>query len=129
MDATNLVMSFCQAWTGPDLDRVIAMLSADIVYHNLPLQPLTGKPAVETYLRAAGPFDDCHWEVRHIAGAGEQVLTERVDRMVVGGHSIQLPVMGSFRVRQGQICEWRDYFDLASYRAQWPKPEARKAAI
>ena len=121
MEPLALVTAFCAAWDGPDLDRALAMLSDDIVYNNIPLAPLRGLDAVSAYLRAAGPFDQCRWDLLHIACAGDHVLTERIDRMVVSGAAITLPVMGAFRVRDGRICEWRDYFDLASYRAQWPQ--------
>ncbi len=120
MQQIELVAAFCRAWSGPDIERVLAMLSDDILYHNIPLPPLHGKDAVSAYLRAAGPFDECRWDVLHIAATGDHVLTERIDRMVVSGQEIILPVMGAFRVRDYHICEWRDYFDLASYRSQWP---------
>jgi limonene-1,2-epoxide hydrolase len=121
MDGLELVTAFCAAWDGPDLDRALAMLGDDIVYHNMPMAPLHGLPEVSAYLRAAGPFEQCRWDVLHIAAAGDHVLTERVDRMVVAGHAIVLPVMGIFRVSDGRIRAWRDYFDLANYRAQWPQ--------
>ena len=113
-----VVRAFVQAWCGPDLDRVCALLGEDIEYHNIPMEPLSGKAAVEGYLRAAGPFEESDWELLHIAAVGEHVLTERVDRMVVGGKRIALPLMGVFRVSGGLIREWRDYFDLAMYRSQ-----------
>jgi limonene-1,2-epoxide hydrolase len=28
--------------------------------------------------------------------------------------------MGIFEIEDGLIRRWRDYFDLASYRSQWP---------
>ncbi len=112
------VLSFCGAWAGPDMDRVISHLGEDIVYHNIPMAELSGLAAVERYLRAAGPFEHCVWEVRAVAANGEQVLTERIDRMTVRRRMVTLPVMGTFRVRGGLIREWRDYFDLASYLAQ-----------
>ncbi|WP_299194003.1 limonene-1,2-epoxide hydrolase family protein [uncultured Erythrobacter sp.] len=113
-----IVRAFVAAWHGPDLDRVCALLGEDVAYHNIPMEPLNGKPAVESYLRSAGPFEESDWELLHIAAAGEHVLTERVDRMRVGGKSIALPLMGIFRVKDGLIREWRDYFDLAMYRSQ-----------
>ena len=100
------------------MDRVISHFGDDIVYHNIPMEKLSGLAAVESYLRAAGPFEHCAWEVRAVAANGEKVLTERIDRMTVRGRMVTLPVMGTFRVRGGLIREWRDYFDLASYRAQ-----------
>jgi limonene-1,2-epoxide hydrolase len=118
MSPLGRVLSFCAAWSGPDLDRAIAHLAPDIAYHNIPMAPLRGLPAVESYLRGAGPFSDSHWDVRHAAANGEVVLTERVDHMTIGGARIALSLMGVFRVRGGLICEWRDYFDLAGYRDQ-----------
>ena len=114
----NVVRAFIAAWHGPDLDQVCALLGEDVAYHNIPMEPLAGKNAVEAYLRAAGPFEESDWELLHIAASGEFVLTERVDRMVKGGKRIALPLMGIFRVSGGLIREWRDYFDLAMYRSQ-----------
>ena len=41
------------------------------------------------------------------------VLTERVDTFTIGGAVAPLPVMGTFEIRDGKICAWRDYFDMA----------------
>ena len=112
------VRQFVAAWHGPDLDRICALLVEDIVYHNVPMEPLTGKASIEDYLRSAGPFEHCEWELLHIAASGEHVLTERIDRMTKDGKAIVLPLMGIFKVSGGLIREWRDYFDLAMYRDQ-----------
>ena len=119
------VRAFADAWSRLDLDRVAGMLHPDIIYHNVPLDPLFGKEAVEHYLRSSGPFDWCRWTLLAVAVSGNRVLTERVDEMVVRGAPIALPVMGIFSVDRGLIYEWRDYFDLASYRAQWPQEAAQ----
>lgn len=116
-------MRFCAAWDRLDFDAIAALLATDIVYHNVPLETLHGKDQVEAYLRGAGPFDDCKWEIRSIAVSDTKVLTERVDRMLVKGKWIELPVMGTFEVAGGLIQHWRDYFDLAGYRAQWQQAE------
>ncbi|HEX8400790.1 MAG TPA: limonene-1,2-epoxide hydrolase family protein [Allosphingosinicella sp.] len=119
------VLAFCDAWSRLDMGSVIALLDNDIEYHNIPLQPLSGKRDVEAYLRGIGPFEACSWTVRSIAANGPVVLTERIDAFVVGGTQITLPVMGVFEVVDARIRGWRDYFDLASYRAQWSEAEAR----
>ena len=51
-------------------------------------------------------------------GAGDVVLTERVDVFVYPDKTIELPVMGTFEVRDGKIAAWRDYFDLNQYMSQ-----------
>ena len=91
---SDTVRAFADAWSRLDLDRVIGLLHPDICYHNIPLEPLSGKDEVEAYLRAAGPFEWCRWTLREIAATGDRVLTERVDEMVVRGTKIVLPVMG-----------------------------------
>jgi limonene-1,2-epoxide hydrolase len=53
--------------------------------------------------------------VRHIAASGDVVLTERVDVFVSPGKRIELPVMGTFELRDGRIAAWRDYFDLQQF--------------
>jgi limonene-1,2-epoxide hydrolase len=46
------------------------------------------------------------------------VLTERVDAFISGERTIELPVMGTFEVRDGLIAAWRDYFDLNQFLSQ-----------
>jgi limonene-1,2-epoxide hydrolase len=124
MTPTDVVLAYCAAWGRLDMDAAMALLHPQIDYHNIPMAPLAGKAAVEAYLRgAAARMEACDWEVLAVAAAGARVLTERVDRMTVRGHAITLPIMGIFEVEDGLIRRWRDYFDLASYRAQWPRDE------
>ena len=121
----EVVTAFAQAWDQLDFDAIVAMLAPDIVYHNMPVEPVTGRDEVEAYLRSVGPFESCCWRLLAVAASGSKVLTERVDEMIVRGSRIVLPVMGIFEIEDGLIRAWRDYFDLASYRAQWPSEEAR----
>jgi limonene-1,2-epoxide hydrolase len=47
------------------------------------------------------------------------VLTERVDRFLLNGRKVELPVMGAFEVGpDGKIRAWRDYFDMAQFTRQ-----------
>ena len=116
--ALALVRAFCAAWDRLDLDAALGMLADDIRYHNMPMSALDGIAAVEGYLRQAAAFDSAAWEIVAIAANGATVLTERVDRFVINGQLIALPVMGTFEVRGGKIAAWRDYFDLADYQRQ-----------
>ena len=66
-----------------------------------------------------GPASHAEFEIKGIAAHGNLVLTERVDRFVVNGKPVALPVMGAFEVRaDGKITAWRDYFDLAQFTKQ-----------
>ena len=49
----DIVRTFCRCWDRLDFDAMADLLHDDIRYHNMPLDPINGKTAVETYLRGA----------------------------------------------------------------------------
>ncbi len=49
------------------------------------------------------------------------VLTERVDKFKINDMWIELPVMGTFEVKDGKVTAWRDYFDLNQFQEQFAK--------
>jgi limonene-1,2-epoxide hydrolase len=56
------------------------------------------------------------------------VLTERIDSFTLAdGRRISVPLMGSFKIKDGQITEWRDYFDLATFQRQLVEPASTDA--
>ncbi len=118
MTPVEVVEAFVAAWNRMDLEGMLAWLHEDIVYHNVPVEPLQGKAAVSEYLRSRWIFEAIDWEMPNIAACGDTVLTERVDRFVLDGRPVALPVMGTFGIRDDAIIAWRDYFDLAGWRAQ-----------
>lgn len=113
-----VVHSFVAAWNANDLERVVAHLHEDVVYHNMPVAPLRGRAAVKEYLVSKGGFDRMHWRVLAIATTGNKVLTERVDDFTLRGVDVSLPIMGTFEIEDGLIRAWRDYFDLDTYKRQ-----------
>lgn len=113
-----VVRSFIAAWNANDLDRIVAHLHPDVLYHNVPLEPIRGREAVRSYLSGKGSFDWVDWKLLALAESGNKVLTERVDDFGLGGHDISLPLMGIFEIDAGLIRAWRDYFDLGMYRRQ-----------
>ncbi len=118
-DAPRAVVErFIAAWNAMDFERIIASLADDVVYHNIPMEPVYGRAAVRSYLQRAWIFDAVNWETLNIAADGNIVLTERVDGFVINGVEITLPVMGVFEIEGGVIKHWRDYFDLNSYLQQ-----------
>lgn len=119
MDAEAVVLAFVAAQERMDLDASVALMTEDVVYHNIPLKPVTGRQAVRDYL-AQWPMDSCVWEMRNIAVRGNVVLTERIDRFTNGADRITIPVMGAFEIEGGLIAHWRDYFDMKAL-----KPAAR----
>jgi len=116
----ELVRRFVAAWNARDVASIMAMLSPDIVYHNIPMEPLNGTAAVRASVeRVCASATAIDWIITHIAAAGDgMVLTERIDNFTMAGRAVSVPVMGAFRCVDGLIAEWRDYFDLAQYKRQ-----------
>jgi limonene-1,2-epoxide hydrolase len=120
MDAQTLVLDFCRAVERRDPKALAGYFTPDAVYHNIPIAPVTGREAIEaTLAQFIGPSSSAEFEVRAISSNGATVLTERVDRLVIGGKKIEIPVMGAFEVtKDGKISAWRDYFDMAMFMSQ-----------
>jgi limonene-1,2-epoxide hydrolase len=121
VEPIETVTRFCEAWKDVDLDRIVAFFSEDAVYHNIPLDPVTGREAIKATIASFTPgIDRIEFEVRHIAAdaSGNVVLTERVDRFFSPERTIEIPVMGTFEVADGVITAWRDYFDLNQFMSQ-----------
>ena len=49
---------------------------------------------------------------------GDTVFLERLDRHQLPNGWAELPVVGVFKVTNGKIVEWRDYFDMTVFVAQ-----------
>jgi limonene-1,2-epoxide hydrolase len=118
MSNVDVVLAFIDAWNNRDWDAIEAAFTEDVVYHNIPMEPMVGKAAAVAGIRQMQP-ESVDWQVLNIAAAGDAVLTERVDNFVMaGGKSISVPVMGTMEIEDGKIKAWRDYFDLATFTTQ-----------
>ncbi len=118
-DNTDLVTAFCKAWSSRDVDQILSYFTEDAVYHNMPMPPMEGKPAIKTILQQiVSPTTWIEWETLNIAEAGNIVFTERLDRFEMGGKKVELPVAGVFEIENGKIKAWRDYFDMAAWTRQ-----------
>ena len=120
MSPEAVVRDFCAAFSRRDVRELVDFFTADAVYHNMPIAPVQGREAIENTLRQfVDPEGEAEFELRALACSGNTVLTERVDRFVLRGKKIELPVMGSFEVTpEGKISAWRDYFDMAQFTRQ-----------
>lgn len=119
-DDVRVVLDFAAAWKTRDLERVMSFLDDDAIWENVPIEVIAGKAAIRRKLAAVfGAVTGFEWIVidaaRSPSGA---VLTERLDVVIVNGRRVKLRLMGIFRVVDGKIALWRDYFDLQQYVGQ-----------
>lgn len=110
------VRAFIAAWSRLDIDELVAYFTHDGVYHNMPIAPVAGHEHLRSFISAfLKNWTATQWDVVNIAGAGDVVFVERVDRTMVGDKSVELPCCGVFEMKNGKIAVWRDYFDMATY--------------
>ena len=120
----EMVRRFCAAWSD-DLGTVelAAFFTDDAVYHNIPLEPVTGREAIAntiaSFIRPGPPgVESIDFRVINIAADGPVVMTERVDVFRLADKSFELQVMGTFEVSDGKISAWRDYFDMGQFTSR-----------
>jgi limonene-1,2-epoxide hydrolase len=110
--AELVVNDFLLALQAKDHDKIAALLAPDLQYTNVSLPTIVGGQRVahlfEILLRRGTGFEV---EIHSIAAKGDVVMTERTDVLKVGSLHVAFWVCGTFRVQNGQIVLWRDYFD------------------
>ncbi|MCZ6665011.1 MAG: nuclear transport factor 2 family protein [Gammaproteobacteria bacterium] len=121
MSATNLqiVRLFLETLAGGDMARTDQYLSDDVLYHNLPWEPMTGSETVRNFLQ---PFVDgthsaiARMEILHQVGDGDVVMNARSETWKRGDLEVVLPVAGLFVLKDNLIVKWSDYWDLATFQ-------------
>jgi len=126
MSNTERVRDFIAKWNARDLEGILAAFADNAVYHNIPMEKLTGHEAIRGALEGfVGMASEIKWDLLVVAENSDgSVLTERVDGFLINGKWMSLPVMGTFEFSDGKITAWRDYFDLKDFEAQMAKVSA-----
>jgi limonene-1,2-epoxide hydrolase len=120
----NTIKEFFEAWSSLNVDRIIDFFSEKAVFHNIPLEPATGKDSIRKTID--GLFSgllkgvtQIKIEVLRTVSSGGTVFDERVDSFELNGKWVALPVVGVFEMApNGKIIAWRDYFDLETLMKQ-----------
>lgn len=122
MTPQTTVTAFIAHWNNGDIEAMFTMCRDDITWHNIPMDPIDGKPAMrEAVAGFMAGVDACDWQVHAIAANGNTVLTERTDAFVLkDGRRAAIRVMGTFELDDaGLIAAWRDYFDMAEFTREF----------
>lgn len=117
-----IVHDFVASWASNDVEKVLAYVTDDCFYHNVPLAPLKGKAAMREFL--APFFEENAFatnfvlvpEILHTVSDGNIVMEERMDHYTIGKRHFDIPVAGYFEIKDGRISVWKDYFDMAQFQ-------------
>jgi limonene-1,2-epoxide hydrolase len=110
--AQEVVRALLTALERLDLDGALSLAAPDIRWINVPWKTATNKEQFrkvlqlmfKTTTRLEFQFFDIHERGNGV------VYTDRVDILEGGGMSMNLPVQGEFRVKDGLVTEWVDRF-------------------
>ena len=115
----EIVNAFLKAAAARDYDTALPMLTEDIEYQNMMLPAVHGRDQVQETLEGLLALCTGVGVGGPPRAVGRRPRDERAHRPVPASAStwIDLPVMGVFTLRDGQIALWRDYFDLQTVMA------------
>jgi limonene-1,2-epoxide hydrolase len=115
----EFISTFIASWPEGDAAKVASLFSENAVYHNMPLEPVKGREAIQAtfaeFMSMGGQVDV---DISHIVADGAIVMTERFDHFIGIERTVSLAVMGITEVHDGTITAWRDYFDLNQFSSQ-----------
>jgi limonene-1,2-epoxide hydrolase len=116
----DFIAAFKKAWFTADHEALGSFFDRDAIYHNIPLEPVTGRTAiVATFAQLMSMGGHVDVDIIHMIAKGPIVMTERVDFFTrEDGTKVSLPMMGVIEVHDRLIVAWRDYFDLAQFTSQ-----------
>lgn len=122
MTPQETVEAFIGHWNACDIYAMLALCADDIVYHNIPMEPVHGTTAMQAMVEGfLGDIERCDWQTHAIAANGNVVLTERTDIFhFKDGRRAAIRVMGTFEIgADGRIAGWRDYFDMLEFQREF----------
>ncbi len=122
MNALETAQAFMASWAIPGNfeNSFRQYMTADCAYENVGLSSTKGPDEALAFFAGFSqqvPFVAITMDLLSIAVAGDAVLTERIDYLkdAEGKILLTIPLMGIMKIRDGKICEWRDYFDTAPF--------------
>lgn len=119
MNHAETIREYYAAWVRDDVAAVMAMCTEDVVAGIMPGKDLVGKQAVVQFLDKFGKgLANKRYDIHAIVVEGDVGMLEGVENYTKDGKPISLPFMTVFRFRDGKVCSWRDYFDMATLMKQ-----------
>ena len=116
MKPEDVVRAELEALSSLDIDQIMANFADNATFFpGFGYPTYSGSEAIrrviEGFLKV---MTQCDVEIVNLAVAGNVVLTERVDHIILDGKPIDAPGMGAFEVTGDKITAWRDYFHTSS---------------
>ena len=106
------------AFESLDFDSLFELVDENVVYQNMPQEPIAGKAALRKLFAGFGNVTQIRFELLNMAINGDVVLSEHRDHLVINGRTCVMPMMSSFTLKNGLIAQWREYYDMPTFEQQ-----------
>lgn len=119
-DPKVTVRAFFGDWATRDPAVLVAYFAQDAEWSEASRVPARGHDEIRSVLELQVGFgSDFEFEFRTIESAGNVVFTERIDRFLINGSQMVVPVAGFMELDEaGKIKAWRDYYDWSALESQ-----------
>ncbi|MBI1448297.1 limonene-1,2-epoxide hydrolase family protein [Acinetobacter sp. AC1-2] len=108
----EIVERFLNALVEQDHVTISELLHPEILYTNVSLPTFKGGKRVAGLIKLAlSRTRQLKIKNHQVVAKGNVVLTERTDILNIGPFHVGFWVCGTFKVENGKIILWRDYFD------------------
>jgi limonene-1,2-epoxide hydrolase len=119
----DVIKAFLKVMETNDIDTAVQFVDDNLVYINVPFGfeagTVHGPDGMRSVLEPAfAKVIRNEFIIKNVSVDGETVFLERLDRHQLPNGWAELPVVGVFKVTDGKISEWRDYFDMSVFVAQ-----------
>lgn len=113
---TEVIESFIRSWSQLDASLLASFFTEDGTYFNVPAKPVNGRTNVEQFIAGfIANWTETTWDILNITEQGDIVFCERLDRTKTTQGNVDLPCVGVFKMQDGKIHVWRDYFDMNTF--------------
>lgn len=108
----EIIKRFLNALVEQDHVTISELLHPEILYTNVSLPTFKGGKRVAGLIKLAlSRTRQLKIKNHQVVAKGNVVLTERTDILNIGPFHVGFWVCGTFKVENGKIILWRDYFD------------------
>ena len=119
MSATDIAHKVMDAFESLDFEKnLYPLLADDVVYRNMPQEPIYGKQAVRNLFDSFGDVSSIRFDRLGAAASGDKVFSEHLDHLVINGTEVVMPMTTVFTMKDGKIVEWKEYYDMHTFERQ-----------
>ncbi|NQV20408.1 MAG: nuclear transport factor 2 family protein [Rhodospirillales bacterium] len=122
LHSLDIVTQLMDALERKDAPAMLDLMAPEIVFHNLPWEPLDKAGTADFFDKMFGVLANYRVDILLQKGVGNIVFNERLEHFefkAPHGGSADMPIAAVFELNDlGQVVAWREYFDADTWVRQ-----------